>query len=238
MPTESKLREKEKKSMKKHLFAVVAALMLVAMILSACASTPATTAPPPSAVPVQTTAVPAQPTVAPQATATSAATVTKVTEWDYQNAEPEKTQWQKVLDECTASTGIAIDRQAAPRDELISKVLLAAQQHQLPNVLRIDNPDLQQVADTGALEPLTDYGVDLTGLYANLIDAGTYKGKVYGVDPGINGMALFYNTDMFTAAGLKPPTTWAEVKDDAAKLTKNGGYGIPFPAPPPENGSP
>ncbi len=223
--------------MKKHLFAVVAALMLVAMILSACASTPATTAPPPSAVPVQATAVPAQPTVAPQATATSAATVTKVTEWDYQNAEPEKTQWQKVLDECTASTGIAIDRQAAPRDELISKVLLAAQQHQLPNVLRIDNPDLQQVADTGALEPLTDYGVDLTGLYANLIDAGTYKGKVYGVAPGINGMALFYNTDMFTAAGLKPPTTWAEVKDDAAKLTKNGVYGIACSAPATEEGS-
>ena len=79
--------------------------------------------------------------------AAGAAAVTKITEWDYQSADPEKTQWQKVLDECTASTGIAIDRQAIPRDELISKALLAAQQHQLPNVLRIDNPDLQQVAD-------------------------------------------------------------------------------------------
>lgn len=216
--------------MKKQPFAVVAVLVLTAMILSACATTPPTTAPPPTTVPAQSTA-------APQATATSAATVTKVSEWDYQSADPEKTQWQKVLDECTASTGIAIDRQAIPRDELISKTLLAAQQHQLPNVLRIDNPDLQQVADTGALAPLTDYGVDLTGLYANLIDAGTYKGKVYGVAPGINGMALFYNTDMFMAAGLKPPTTWAEVKDDAAKLTKNGVYGIAFSAPATEEGS-
>src|ERR1700693_3336248 len=144
--------------MKKQPFAVVAVLMLVAMILSACASPPPTTAPPPTAVPVQATAVPAQPTAAPQATAAGASAVTKITEWDYQSADPEKTQWQKVLDECTASTGIAIDRQAIPRDELISKALLAAQQHQLPNVLRIDNPDLQQVADTGALEPLTDYG--------------------------------------------------------------------------------
>jgi multiple sugar transport system substrate-binding protein len=40
-----------------------------------------------------------------------------------------------------------------------------------------------------------------------------------------------------TAAGLKPPTTWAEVKDDAAKLTKNGVYGIAFSAPATEEGS-
>jgi multiple sugar transport system substrate-binding protein len=116
-------------------------------------------------------------------------------------------------------------------------VLLAAQQKQLPDVLRIDNPDLQEIADTGALAPLTDYGVDLTGLYPNLIEAGSYQGKVYGIAPGINGMALFYNKDMFEAAGLKPPTTWAEVKDVAAKLTKDGVYGIAFSAPATEEGS-
>ena len=41
----------------------------------------------------------------------------------------------------------------------------------MPDVLMIDNPDLQEVAATGALAPLSDYGVDLTGLYANLLDA-------------------------------------------------------------------
>jgi multiple sugar transport system substrate-binding protein len=165
------------------------------------------------------------------------AAATEVSEWDYQSADPQMTQWQKVLDECTAATGIKIDRQAIPRDELISKVLLAATQNQLPDVLRIDNPDLQQVADTGALAPLTDYGVDLTGLYANLIQAGSYKGKVYGIAPGINGMALIYNKDVFAAANLQPPTTWAEVESDAAALTKNGVYGIAFSAPATEEGS-
>ena len=199
-------------------------------ILASCAA-PAPTQP------AATPAAQVQPTAAPQAAATKAPAVTKVTEWDYQSADPQKTQWQKVLDECTQQTGIAIDRQAVPRDELITKVLLAAQQKQLPNVLRIDNPDLQQVADTGALAPLTDYGVDLTGLYSNLIDAGSYKGKVYGIAPGINGMALFYNKDMFAAAGLQPPTTWTEVMSTAKALTKGGVYGIAFSAPNTEEGS-
>jgi multiple sugar transport system substrate-binding protein len=219
--------------MARKVFSLFSVVLIASLMLSACgtAATPQPTTPPQA----QAT----QPPPGPAATATNVAgpAVTKVTEWDYQSADPQKTQWQTVLDECSASTGISIDRQAVPRDELIQKVLLGAQQKQLPNVLRIDNPDLQQIADTGALAPLTDYGVDLSGLYPNLIEAGTYNGKVYGIAPGINGMALFYNKDMFDKAGVKPPTTWAEVKDVAAKLTGNGVYGIAFSAPATEEGS-
>src|SRR5258708_12137405 len=50
-------------------------------------------------------------------------------------------------------------------------------------------------------------------------------------------MALFYNVDMVEKAHLKPPTTWAEVKEVAGKLTSNGVYGIAFSAPATEEGS-
>jgi multiple sugar transport system substrate-binding protein len=70
-----------------------------------------------------------------------------------------------------------------------------------------------------------------------LIDAGSLDGTVYGIAPGINGMALFYNVDMLDAAGVEPPTTWAEVKDAAAKLTSDGVYGIAFSAVATEEGS-
>ncbi len=218
--------------MVRKLFSLFSILLIATLLLSACGS--AATQVPTANVPDTATQAPA---AAVSATSVSGPAVTTITEWDYQSADPQKTQWQKILDACAAETGITIDRQAIPRDELIQKVLLGAQQGQLPNVLRIDNPDLQQIADTGALAPLTDYGVDLTGLYPNLIDAGTYNGKVYGIAPGINGMALFYNKDMFEKAGLEPPTTWAEVKDVAAKLTGNGVYGIAFSAPATEEGS-
>ena len=204
-----------------------------AVLVAACGGSSATpTAGPTSAQP---TAAPA--TAAPATPVATAAVAKTITEWDYQSADPQKTQWQKVLDTCAAETGITIQRQAIPRDELINKVLLAAQNKQLPNVLRIDNPDLQQIADTGALSPLTDFGVDLKGLYKNLIDAGTYKGKVYGIAPGINGMALFYNKDLLDAAGVKPPTTWAELTAAAKTLTKGGVYGFGVSAPATEEGS-
>jgi multiple sugar transport system substrate-binding protein len=212
----------------KFLFSVTLALVFVASAVG-CSGTPATTAPATtaSATAVPATAVPA--TSAPASTSTVAA-ATEISEWDYWTNEPQKSQYQKVLDECSASTGITIDRQTIPGNDLISKVLLGAQQKQLPDLLRLDNPYLQQVADTGALAPLTDLGVDLTGIYPNLVAAGTYKGKVYGIAPGINGLALFYNKDMFAAANLQPPTTWAEIESDAAALTKNGVYGIAWSA--------
>jgi multiple sugar transport system substrate-binding protein len=50
-------------------------------------------------------------------------------------------------------------------------------------------------------------------------------------------MALWYNTDMLDKAGVKPPTTWAEVQDAAKKLTGNGVYGIAFSAPATEEGT-
>jgi multiple sugar transport system substrate-binding protein len=169
--------------------------------------------------------------------ATQSADAIKLTEWDYYTAGDAALVWGNLLNQCGTDNNITIDRQSVPRNELISKVLLAAQQQQLPDVLMIDNPDLQEVANTGALAPLTDYGVDLKGLYPNLIDAGSLNEKVYGIAPGINGMALFYNVDMFNKANLKPPTTWAEVKDAAAKLTGNGVYGIAFSAVATEEGS-
>jgi len=170
----------------------------------------------------------------------AAAGAINLTEWDYYNGTgtgDSGPAWGNLLTQCSTANNITVDRQSVPRNELISKVLLAAQQQALPDVLMIDNPDLQEVANTGALSVLTDNGVDLTGLYPNLIDAGSLNGKVYGIAPGINGMALFYNVDMFDKANLKPPTTWAELKDVAGKLTGNGVYGMAFSAAATEEGS-
>ena len=43
-------------------------------------------------------------------------------------------------------------------------------------------------------------------------------------------MALFYDKDMLAEAGVEPPTTWSELEDAAAKLTKDNVYGFGFSA--------
>lgn len=55
----------------------------------------------------------------------------------------------------------------------------------------------------------------------NGLRLGEQDGKIYGVPYTFSTPTLFYNADLFTAAGLdpaKPPTTWAEVKQYALQI--------------------
>jgi len=52
---------------------------------------------------------------------------------------------------------------------------------------------------------------------------------IYGIPKDFNTLALFYNKDMFSAAGVSPPTkdwTWQDLTDAAKKLTKPGQWGL------------
>ena len=153
-----------------------------------------------------------------------------ITELDYYTDASGSAAWQKVLDGCAHSTGVKIDRQSVPTDQLTQKVLQGAASHTMPDLVFTDNPTLQQIASTGALTPLSDYGISTAGYYQGIVQAGTYHGQVYGLAPGVNGLALIYNKDLLSAAGLTPPTTWAELKADAAKLTKGSVRGLAFSA--------
>ena len=161
----------------------------------------------------------------------SSAVVTTLNVVDYYNNEPDNGFYQKALDACGQANGITIQRQAVPGANLIAKVLQMSSSRTLPDVLMLDNPDLQQIASTGALTPLSDYGLSSDGYIKGVVDASTYEGKLYGLQPVTNSIGLFYNTDLLSAAGVNPPTTWDELMAAAAKLTKGDQYGIAFAAP-------
>jgi multiple sugar transport system substrate-binding protein len=57
------------------------------------------------------------------------------------------------------------------------------------------------------------------------------SGKIGGVFIGTNTLAILYNKDMFTAAGITtPPTTWSDFLADAKKLTTSKVTGFMFSA--------
>ncbi len=57
-------------------------------------------------------------------------------------------------------------------------------------------------------------------------DLRNSKKQFVGVPTGIDGLALYYNEDIFKAAGvISPPSTWQELKQVAAKLTVRGPEG-------------
>ncbi|HEY0807778.1 MAG TPA: sugar ABC transporter substrate-binding protein [Pseudonocardiaceae bacterium] len=153
-----------------------------------------------------------------------------ITELDYYTDTQGTAAWQKILDGCATQTGIRISRQSVPTDQLTQKLLQGAASHSLPDLVFTDNPTLQNVASTGALTPLTDYGISTGGYYDSIVKAGTYQGKVYGLAPGVNGLALIYNKDLLTAAGVQPPATWDQLTAAARTLTAGSRYGLAFSA--------
>ncbi|QDP95846.1 ABC transporter substrate-binding protein [Microlunatus elymi] len=157
--------------------------------------------------------------------------VDSLTVLDYYTDEPSHSQIADQLSKCGTAIGVAkVNHQSVPGPTLIQKVLQQASSKTLPDVLMLDNPDIQQIAQAGALAPLNDYGIDAKGYAKGPIDAATYQGKLYGLQPGANTLAIFYNKDDLSKAGVKPPTTWAELKAAAKKLTVGKRYGFAFNA--------
>ena len=157
--------------------------------------------------------------------------VGSLTVLDYYTDEPTSSQVRGLLEKCGTSIGVAkIERTAVPGPTLIQKVLQQASSKTLPDVLMLDNPDIQQIAATGALAPLGDFGLNADGYAAGPVSAATYKGKLYGLQPAANTIAIFYNKDVLAKANVTPPTTWDELKATAKKLTVGSQYGFAFNA--------
>ncbi|CUW25942.1 MULTISPECIES: sugar ABC transporter substrate-binding protein [Streptomyces] len=152
--------------------------------------------------------------------------VTSLTALDYYTDASEHAQWGERLTACGKTAGVTVEHRSVPGASLVPTVLRQASSRTLPDLLMLDNPDLQQVARTGALTPLDRYGVDSSGYAEGILSAGTYQGKVYGLAPTVNTVALFYNKDMLAEAGVSVPKTWDELKRAAAELTRPGRYGM------------
>ncbi|MEV5877445.1 ABC transporter substrate-binding protein [Streptomyces sp. NPDC052101] len=54
-----------------------------------------------------------------------------------------------------------------------------------------------------------------------VVETARYRGGLYAVPAGVGGALLYYRTDLLKKAGIDgPPTTWARMKADCAKVNK------------------
>lgn len=145
--------------------------------------------------------------------------------------------YDKVFAACEKSTGVTIKTQDVPADGYLPKVLQQLSSKTLPDVLMLDNGNVPQIAETGALAKLADLGVEPEGFADGVIDASSYRGDLYGVQPVANTIALFVNPDKLAAAGVQVPTTWEELETAASALTDGSTYGLAFSAADSEEGT-
>lgn len=109
-----------------------------------------------------------------------------------------------------------------------------------PDITYIDNPEVALFASRDLLLNLTPHIeksaiVRPADIFPGPLSSVSYEGGIYGLPRGANTIALYYNADMFRAAGLdpdNPPATWDELYDAAKKLTdpSKNVYGLAFSA--------
>lgn len=156
--------------------------------------------------------------------------VTSLRVADYYTDEPAKSIIGGMLDQCGASIGVTIEREAVPSSDYLSKVLQQASSRTLPDVQMLDAQELPGIASSGALAPVSERGVTTDNVGESVLSLGTVDGEVYGLAPTVGTIVMFVNTEKLAAAGLKAPTSWDELKSTAAALTQGDQYGLAFSA--------
>lgn len=133
---------------------------------------------------------------------------------------------------------IVVEYRIIPFDELVNETLRAFTVGQAPDVVSFDNPDFPLFSSRDAMLDITDMvaqsdKIDPELYFEGPLNSVTWEGRLYGVPKYSNTIALYYNKDMFEAAGIDgPPETWQELADAAAKLTDpaNNVYGVTWSA--------
>lgn len=133
---------------------------------------------------------------------------------------------------------IDIEYRIVPFDELVSETLRAFAIGQAPDIINFDNPDFPLFSSRGAMLDITDRVensdvINADRYFAGPLNSVMWDGRIFGVPKYANTIALYYNKDMFNAAGIdNPPETFTELAEFAAKLSDpaNNVYGLTWSA--------
>jgi multiple sugar transport system substrate-binding protein len=116
-----------------------------------------------------------------------------------------------------------------PHTEMVGKIAQGIASGEVPDLMGMDLIYAPQFEDAQQLVDLTDRissWPELKTASKGHMTVATYENRVYGVPLYADVSALFYNKDLFKRAGLdpnKPPTSLAELRADADKITALGG---------------
>jgi multiple sugar transport system substrate-binding protein len=204
--------------------------LMLPLILAACGGAPAaqqaplTAAPAaqPTAAPVAPTAAPAEPTAAP-----AAQEPTTITYFTF-SAAPDhlKDLDQMIAAFKTANPGIDVKVETAPFDQYFTKLQTLIAGGTAPDVFELNYENFVSYASKDVLLDLTPLASAETDFakrfYPRAYAAFSRDGKQYGLPQSFSNVVLFYNKDLFDAAGVSYPNeswTWKEELEAAQKLT-------------------
>ncbi|GAA4849612.1 hypothetical protein GCM10023310_30000 [Paenibacillus vulneris] len=109
-------------------------------------------------------------------------------------------------------------------DDFDQALDLSFQTAEPPDIIRVKENTIQTFYKKGFLAPIDEFMTDdLKAKFPEMKDLNSFDGKRYSLPNYGTTMRLIYNKELFAKAGITtPPTTLAELVEDAKKLTEAG----------------
>ena len=124
---------------------------------------------------------------------------------------------------------IKVELQITPWEDYWTKLQTSVAGGEAFDVFWVNSASLPVYASKGALLPIDAIvgagGIDPSVFPAQLVEMYAYQGVQYGLPRDMDTIALFYNKDIFDAAGVAYPTdawTWEDFRITAEQLTDTG----------------
>lgn len=142
---------------------------------------------------------------------------------------------QEICDDWTESSGIPVNVEVVNWDQYWTLLEAGASGGQMPDVFWMHSNNSMRYMDADLLLQLDDYidaddAIDLNNYNADIVDLYTREdGNHYALPKDYDTVALWYNKDMFDAAGVEYPTddwTWEDLYEAGKALTGDGKYGL------------
>lgn len=138
----------------------------------------------------------------------------------------------------TNTDGITVNMDIMPNDTLQQKLPAAIVTDTAPDFVLFGVENIAPYVSNDSLEDISDFwetaGVDKSNFLENVTELSYVDGKLYGTPMQYNVSYLYWNKDLFEAAGLDPetpPATMDELAEFAVKLTdpSKNQYGLALP---------
>lgn len=160
----------------------------------------------------------------------SAADKKEVVIWDYFETDAQKQMMQSLIDEFNASQDeYEASHVYVPFADYEKQLTLGIASGELPDLVILDGCGMASFIQLGLFGDISDADINWDEYMEGPMESSMLDGKHYGIPFATNCTALFYNKDLFDAAGIDYPdenTTWDEFHEMAKALTKDGVSGF------------
>ena len=160
----------------------------------------------------------------------SAADKQEVVIWDYFETDEQKEMMQSLIDGFNASQDeYEASHVYVPFADYEKQLTLGIASGELPDMVILDGCSMASFIQLGLFGDISDADINWDEYMEGPMESTMLDGKHYGIPFATNCTALYYNKDLFDAAGIDYPdenTTWDEFHEMAKALTKDGVSGF------------